>query len=323
VHPAGTVLMINVMHRVLLTANHYEVAAGIWLGRRVCHIICKFGVQSLISTLRRTVILFEAIILGIIQGITEFLPISSSAHLVLIPWMFGWQGTLIDSLNFDVALHAGTLVAILAFFWSDWLERLKKFFMGFGDGTWKTGDGRLVWFIVLATIPAGILGVKYEHAVEESFRNPVLIAAALVVVSVIMWASERYSSKITGMDRMTLGHAIIIGCAQATALVPGVSRSGSTIIAGLLTGYKREDAARFSFLMATPVIAGAAVLKLAKLHLGPGEMLPFAVGTAFSAVVGYLSVKFLLSYLNRHSLNLFVWYRLGLAAVVLLIWAVR
>ncbi len=267
-------------------------------------------------------ILFEAIILGIIQGFTEFLPISSSAHLILVPWMFGWQGTLIDSLNFDVALHAGTLVAILVFFRRDWLSLLRKFFAGFSDGTWKTGEGRLVWFIVIATIPAGILGVKFEHVVEESFRNPLLIAAALVVVSVIMWASDRYSAKIAGMDRMTLGHALLIGCAQATALVPGVSRSGSTIIAGLLVGYKREDAARFSFLLSTPVIAGAAVLKLAKLRLAPGEALPFALGVVFSALVGYWCIKFLLTYLNRHSLNLFVWYRIGLAAAVVMLWLV-
>jgi undecaprenyl-diphosphatase len=267
-------------------------------------------------------ILTEAIFLGIIQGFTEFLPISSSAHLILVPWMFGWQGTLIDSLNFDVALHAGTLAAILVFFWRDWLDLLKRFLAGLSDGTWKTGEGRLVWFIVLATIPAGILGVKFEHVVEESFRNPLLIAAALVIVSVIMWASDRYSAKTAGMDRMTLGHALLIGCAQATALVPGVSRSGSTIIAALLVGYKREDAARFSFLLSTPVIAGAAVLKLAKLRLAPGEALPFAAGVVFSAVVGYLSIKFLLAYLNRHSLNLFVWYRIGLAAAVVMLWLV-
>jgi undecaprenyl-diphosphatase len=268
-------------------------------------------------------ILFEAIILGIVQGITEFLPISSSAHLILMPWMFGWQGTLIDSLNFDVALHAGTLVAILAFFWRDWLDLLRKFFAGINDGTWKTGEGRLVWFIVLATIPAGVLGVKYEHVVEESFRNPLLIAASLIVISIVMWAADRFSAKRADIDRMTLGHAVLIGCAQAIALVPGVSRSGSTIIAGLMTGYTRESAARFSFLLSTPVIAGAAVLKLHKLHLAPGEALPFALGTAFSAVVGYLSIKFLLQYLNRHSLNLFVWYRLALAGAVVALWAAR
>ncbi|HET7317543.1 MAG TPA: undecaprenyl-diphosphatase UppP [Nitrospirota bacterium] len=268
-------------------------------------------------------ILFEAIILGIIQGFTEFLPISSSAHLILLPWMFGWQGTLVDSLNFDVALHAGTLVAILAFFWRDWLDLLKKFFSGLGDGTWKTGEGRLVWFIVLATVPAGVLGVKYEHVVEESFRNPLLIASSLILISIVMWVADRFSAKAASLERMTFGHALFIGCAQAVALVPGVSRSGSTIIAGLLAGYTRESAARFSFLLSTPVIAGAAVLKLHKLRLAPGEALPFALGTAFSAIVGYLSIKFLLRYLTRHSLNLFVWYRLALAGAVLMLLALR
>jgi undecaprenyl-diphosphatase len=267
--------------------------------------------------------IFEAILLGIVQGITEFLPISSSAHLILLPWMFGWQGTLIDSLNFDVALHAGSLVAILAFFWRDWFDLFGKFFTGVKDGTWKTNEGRLVWFIVLATIPAGVLGLKYEHAVEESFRNPLLIAGALVAISLVMWAADRYSAKIADIGRMSLGHALFIGFAQALALVPGVSRSGITITAGLLSGYKREDAARFSFLLSTPVIAGAAVLKLHKLHLADGEALPFALGTVFSAAVGYLCIKFLLQYLNRHSLNLFVWYRLALAAVVVALWLAR
>jgi undecaprenyl-diphosphatase len=268
-------------------------------------------------------IIIEAILLGIVQGITEFLPISSSAHLILVPWMFGWQGTLIDSLNFDVALHAGTLVAIAAYFWRDWLHLLRSFFTGISDGTWKTGEGRLVWFIVLATIPAGILGVKYEHVVEESFRNPLLIVISLTSISIVMWAADRFSAKSANIDSMTLGHAVLIGCAQAVALVPGVSRSGSTIIAGLMAGYTRESAARFSFLLSTPVIAGAAVLKLHKLRLAPGEALPFAVGTLFSAVVGYLSIKFLLQYLQRHSLNLFVWYRLALAAVVVAMWLLR
>jgi undecaprenyl-diphosphatase len=268
-------------------------------------------------------VIFEAILLGIVQGFTEFLPISSSAHLVLLPWMFGWRGTLVDSLNFDVALHAGTLVAILAFFWRDWLDLFKRFFSGLGDGTWKSGEGKLVWFIVLATIPAGVLGLKFEHVVEENFRNPLLIAVSLAVISIVMWAADRYTAKTAGIDRMTLGHSVFIGFAQALALVPGVSRSGITIIAGLLAGYTRESAARFSFLLSTPVIAGAAVLKLAKLHLAPGEALPFAMGTLFSALVGYLSIKFLLQYLIRHSLNIFVWYRLALACAVVLLWAAR
>lgn len=265
--------------------------------------------------------IIEAIILGIVQGFTEFLPISSSAHLILLPWMFGWQGTLVDSLTFDVALHAGSLAAILAYFWRDWLDLFKKLLADIGDGTWRTGEGRFVWFIVLATIPAGVLGMKYEHVVEETFRSPLLIAVSLVVVSIVMWAADRFSAKSAGLDRMTLGHALLIGCAQAAALVPGVSRSGSTIIAGLLAGYSRESAARFSFLLSTPAIAGAAVLKLSKLHLAPGEALPFALGTVCSAAVGYLCIKFLLHYVNRHSLNLFVWYRLALAAAVVLLLA--
>jgi undecaprenyl-diphosphatase len=268
-------------------------------------------------------VIFEAIILGIVQGFTEFLPISSSAHLILLPWMFGWQGTLVDSLNFDVALHAGTLVAILAFFWRDWFNLFGKFFTGIKDGTWKTNEGRLVWFIFLATIPAGILGLKYEHVVEESFRNPLLIAGALAVISVVMWAADRYSAKIAGLGQMSLGHAIFIGFAQSLALLPGVSRSGITIIAGLVAGYTRESAARFSFLLSTPVIAGAAILKLHKLHLADYELLPFVLGTAFSAIVGYLCIKYLLQYLNRHSLNLFVWYRLALVGAVVALWAVR
>ena len=197
--------------------------------------------------------IFEAIILGIVQGITEFLPISSSAHLIILPWMFRWQGTLIDSLNFDVALHAGTLVAILAFFWRDWLDLFRKFFTGIKDGTWKSNEGRLVWFIALATIPAGVLGLKYEHVVEETFRNPILISAALVAVSGVMWAADRYSAKAISLGRMSLGHSLFIGFAQALALVPGVSRSGITISAGLLSGYKREECGA---VLLSPVHAG-------------------------------------------------------------------
>jgi len=268
-------------------------------------------------------VLFEAILLGVIQGFTEFLPVSSSAHLILMPWFFGWQGTLVDSLNFDVALHAGTLAAILAYFWRDWLELFRKFFTGLNDGTWRSGDGRFVRFIALATIPAGILGFKFEHVVEQSFRNPLLIAVALIIISIVMWVVDRFSAKISSLHQMTLGHALFIGCAQALALVPGVSRSGITIVAGLMSGYTRESAARFSFLLSTPVIAGAAVLKLAKLHLAPGEALPFILGTLFSAVIGYVSIEFLLRYLNRHSLNLFVGYRMALAAAVIVLIILR
>jgi len=267
--------------------------------------------------------LIEAIILGIVQGITEFLPISSSAHLILMPWMFGWHGTLIDSLKFDVALHAGTLVAILAYFWRDWLVLLTSFFKGMGNGDWRTGEGRFVWYIVLATIPAGIVGFAFEHVIEQTFRDPLVIVGSLVLISIVMLAADRFSKKTQTIERMTLLHALFIGCAQALALVPGVSRSGITIVAGLLAGYTRESAARFSFLLSTPVIAGAAVLKLRHLGLTSEEIFPFSLGVLFSAIVGYLSIQFLLRYLARHSLNLFIGYRLALAGVVLALFIIR
>ncbi len=267
--------------------------------------------------------IFEAIILGIVQGLGEFLPISSSGHLILTEWATGWKGELINNLTFDVALHAGTLIAVLWYFWRDWLH--------FGEavvnvlrGKAAEHEARLVAYIVIATIPAGVIGVKYEHVVETVFRNPLLVAGALVAGSVIMWLADRYSSQERRLASMTFGHALFVGVAQAIALAPGISRSGVTISAGLAAGYRREDAARFSFLLSTPVIAGAAVFKLRHISLHSSDAaVGFVLGTLSSAVVGYLSIRFLIRYLERHSLGLFVWYRLALAAGVVMLWAVR
>jgi len=275
-------------------------------------------------------VLFEAILLGIVQGFTEFLPVSSSAHLILIPWMFGWQGTLVDSLNFDVALHAGTLVAILAYFWLDWLDLFRKFFTGLGDGTWKTGEGKFVWFIVLATIPAGILGLKFEHIVEQYFRNPKLIVISLVVISVLMWAVDRFSAKTANMERMTLGHALFIGCAQALALMPGVSRSGITISAGMALKLKREAAAKFSFMLSAPIIAGAGLKSLWDLFhqfkagtLASSELMLFPIGVLFAAVTGFFCIQYLLRYLQKNSTRVFVYYRWGLAILIVVVALLR
>lgn len=268
------------------------------------------------------VIIIEAIILGIVQGLTEFLPISSSGHLILTQWATGWQGELINSLTFDVALHFGTLTAVLWYFWRDWLK-LGKATLRIVQGKAMAYEAKLVWYLVLATIPAVIVGLSLEDMVETAFRNPVLVAAALVVGSLVMWCADRYSSKVRHLGEMTLGHALFVGAAQAVALIPGVSRSGITISAGLAAGYRREDAARFSFLLSTPVIAGAALHKVHHITFQGHAAWGCILGTLSSAVVGYLAIRFLIRYLERHSLNIFVWYRLALAAVVVLYVSLR
>ena len=261
--------------------------------------------------------ILEAIILGIIQGLTEFLPISSSGHLILAEWATGWQGELINSLTFDVALHFGTLTAVLWYFWRDWLK-LGKATLRVVQGKAMEYEAKLVWYIALGTIPAVIVGLTLEHAVETAFRDPLLVAGALVFGSLLMWLADRYSTRTRHLGDMTLGHALLVGFAQAVALIPGISRSGITISAGLAAGYRREDSARFSFLLSTPVIAGAALHKVHHITFQGHAAWGCILGTLSSAVVGYLAIRFLIRYLERHSLNIFVWYRLALAAVVVL-----
>jgi undecaprenyl-diphosphatase len=266
--------------------------------------------------------ILEAIVLGIVQGLTEFLPISSSGHLILAQWATGWQGALMDNLTFDVALHVGTLTAVLWYFWRDWVM-LGRAVLKVLQGKALEYEARLVWYIGLATVPAVIVGLTLEHTVETVFRNPLLVAAALVVGSLCMWIADRYSKRERYIANMTLGHALFVGVAQAVALVPGISRSGITISAGLAAGYRREDAARFSFLLSTPVIAGAAVLKVKNITFAGHAAWGCILGTLGSAVVGYLAIRFLIRYLERHSLNIFVWYRLALAGAVVLLWLAR
>ena len=267
-------------------------------------------------------IIFEAIILGIVQGLTEFLPISSSGHLILAEWATGWQGELMNNLSFDVALHVGTLVAVLWYFWRDWLQ-FGRAALNVVRGRAADYEARLVWYIVLATIPGGVAGLFFERTVETIFRNPLLVAAALAVVSLMMWLADRYALHERRLAEMTLGHALFVGVAQALALVPGVSRSGITISAALTAGYRREDAARFSFLLSTPIIAGAALHKVRHLSFQGHAAWGCILGTLCSAVVGYLAIRFLIRYLERHSLNIFVWYRLALAGAVVLLWLAR
>ncbi len=248
--------------------------------------------------------MFEALILGIVQGLTEFLPVSSTAHLVLFPWFFHWSGE-IDSLTFDLALHAGTLLALLVCFWKDWLDIILK-------------KQRLLLLIIIASIPAGVAGLLLEHMVESRFRTPAVISASLVVIGVFMLLSEKvYKQRKT--EEIGLMDAVVIGISQAVAIVPGVSRSGITISTGLFRGLGRESAARFSFLLSTPVIGGAVLLHARKMITG-GEthnVRLFIVGVAASAVTGLAAIKFLMSYLKKHPVSVFAYYRFVLAAVIL------
>jgi undecaprenyl-diphosphatase len=248
--------------------------------------------------------MFESIILGILQGITEFFPISSTAHLVLLPWFFGWEGD-VSSLTFDVALHAGTLVSLLICFRKDIKDLLGK-------------NLRLLSLIALGTVPAGLAGFYLEDYVAGALRDPMVIASALVVIGGVMYASESMKGS-KSLKGMVVLDAVFIGLLQAVALVPGVSRSGITISAGLMRGMKRIEAVKFSFLLSIPVIAGATVLEGRKLVAASEnyDLGLFAVGFAASLSAGVFAIKFMLRYLKNHTMNAFVIYRVVLAGVIL------
>lgn len=248
--------------------------------------------------------MIAALILGIVQGLTEFLPVSSTAHLILFPWFFNWSGQ-VDTLTFDVALHAGTLIALLFFFWRDWIDIVLN-------------KQRLLALILLASIPAGIVGYFLNDIVEKSLRQPLLISFMLIIVGYLMLRSEM-SDKYKDIGKTGIKDAVIIGFAQAIAIVPGVSRSGITIAAGLFRGFKREEAARFSFLLSTPVIAGATVFHFKKAFVGHMnyDFELFAIGMVSSFITGLIAIKFLLSFLKRYPLHLFVYYRFVLSVIII------
>jgi undecaprenyl-diphosphatase len=246
----------------------------------------------------------QAIILGVIQGITEFFPVSSTAHLIILPWFFGWKGD-VNTLTFDVALHGGTLTALLFCFWKDWVELFTK-------------KKKLLGMIILASIPAGVAGFFLSDLIEKSLREPFVISVMLVAVGFVMLAAEK-AWKYKNMEKVDYLDALMIGIAQATALMPGVSRSGITISAGLFKGLKREASARFSFLISTPIIAGATLLHLKKLLTNQGnyDFQLFAAGLITSSITGLFAIKFLLNFLKKYPLNIFVYYRFILAVVII------
>jgi len=255
--------------------------------------------------------IIQAAVLGIVQGLAEFLPISSSGHLVIIPWLFGWNDL---GLTFDVALHMGTLAALVLFFWKDWLAMIKN---------WRDP---YLWLVLAACIPGAFFGYKFERIFETSFRTPIFVGSLMLAMGLVMGAAEMFGKKIRGEDTINLRDSLIIGFAQAFALMPGVSRSGVTMTAGLFSGLKRESAARFSFLLAMPITAGAGLVKLkdvVKYGLPASDILPFVVGIICAAAAGYYAIKYLLRYLQNHSLYIFVWYRIAFGAAILLVNSLR
>jgi undecaprenyl-diphosphatase len=261
--------------------------------------------------------LYQAIVLAIIQGLTEFLPVSSTAHLTIIPGLLHWKD---PGLSFDVALHLGTLVAVLVYFFRDWVQVILN---GVGisyRGAHPDENSRsLLWLLVLGTIPAALAGFKFEKHADQTLRTPFIIGGAMIVFGFLMWLADRAGTARSGLDQMTGFDAITVGIAQAFALIPGVSRSGITLTAARFGGFSREAAARFSFLLSTPIIAGAAGKKGWELYKDglPEDMkLPYVVGIAVSAVVGLIVIAFFMRYLRRHSLSVFVWYRIVFGIIV-------
>jgi len=276
--------------------------------------------------------IYQAIVLAIVQGLTEFLPVSSTAHLWLVPWLLKWKD---PGLTFDVALHAGTLVAVLAYFWRYWVEMVV---LGFGLGGRATAQSPggtshsaredlrqnpgLLWYMAVATIPGALAGWRFERAAEEQLRSPLIVGVALIVVGLLMGAGDWFGKRERDLGHVGFLDSFLVGVAQAFAVIPGVSRSGITMTAGLFRKMKRETAARFSFLLSTPIIAGAAMKKGMEIrHEGlPQNMhLPFLCGMVVSALVGYLVIAVLIRYLERRTFKVFVIYRLVLGVLVLLL----
>lgn len=268
---------------------------------------------------------FQALIMGIVQGLTEFLPISSSGHLIVVPFLFGWTDPFITSLAFSVMLHIGTLAALLAYFRADWVRLIPAGLAAIRDRSFRGDpDRRLAWLLVAATIPAAIAGFLLNDLIETAFRDTGLVAVTLVVGAFILWLADRWGGRTKGVADVTFPIAVGIGAAQALALVPGISRSGISISAARFAGLDREAAARFSFLLATPITVGAAIFELRRLAAGEAGVAinfgPLVVGMLASFAAGMIAIGFLLRYLRTHSLTIFVVYRLVLAAVVLVVW---
>ncbi|MBN2256710.1 MAG: undecaprenyl-diphosphatase UppP [Anaerolineaceae bacterium] len=267
--------------------------------------------------------ILQAIVLGIVQGLTEFLPISSSAHLVLVPTILGWNIPADFNFIFDVIVQMGTLIAVIIFFWKDIIEIMSAVFRSIqAKPPFKDPQARLGWLVVLATIPAGIIGLLIKPLVESAFDSPTITASMLILTAVILFISERIGNKSRELKKMNWVDALWIGLAQAAAIFPGISRSGATIGAGLLRNLKRDSAARFSFLMSIPIMIVSGLLEVRDFFGMPylSEYLPaLLAGVLTAAIVGYLAVRWLLGYLSKHTLYAFSIYCLAVAAIILIV----
>ena len=263
----------------------------------------------------------QAFVLGVVQGIGEFLPISSSAHLIIVRFLFNFK-ELEPAFEtaFDVALHFGTLIAVLFVFWKDWLALFKGAFLGITKKE-KTFEGRMFWYLVAATIPGAVIGMIFEGVIEDLVRsNMIIISVCLAIMGILIyigdkWAEKKYKNPVEYKD-LTFKQTFIIGLSQALAVIPGFSRSGTTILAARLMGISREAAAKFTFLLSTPIIFGAAIIKVKDLLIGVVTM-PILVGIVTAAVVGVFSIKFLLRYIKKNDFAVFAYYRVIIAIIVL------
>ena len=260
--------------------------------------------------------ILQALILGIVQGLTELLPISSSAHLVILPWMFGWNESINfinDFQAFDVALHFGTLLAIVVFFYKDWIALIKG---GYNQVVKKekTFEGKMFWYIIFATIPGAIIGFAFDKLLGDKLETPVIIAIALIVMGIILYIVDKKSKSNVRYEKMTLKQTFLIGLSQCLAFIPGVSRSGITMTVGRYLGVKREAVAKYTFLLSTPIVFGATILKFKDFVFG----FPFFIGVITSFVVGYFVIKFLLEYLKKGSFKIFAIYRVVFGIIILL-----
>jgi undecaprenyl-diphosphatase len=266
--------------------------------------------------------LYQVVVLAIVQSLTEFLPISSTAHLTLLPRLLGWDNPQLNSLDFDIALHFGTLAALVAYFFRDWLEIVSGAFgIRFGADPEIGRNRQLLWLLALATIPVGVFGYIFKEQAETTWRNSFVIGVMLILVGIVIYIAERIGRMKKDLGEVSFLDSLAIGAAQVLAIVPGVSRSGITISAGLLRGLNREAAARFSFLLATPALAGAALKAFHDLHkqggLSHGMHLPVLVGVVVSAVTGWLVIAFFLQFLRSHTLRFFVYYRIIFGIIVI------